>query len=647
MERMQRYLEKWSEEGLNSLYPEHIKLTVGKATCGVASGAEEVYRALLTEVEGRCLPVTVSSTGCLGFCQQEPLFYVHLPGSPRYIYGRIGSKEALTLLDEALKGELSERRLIGKVSCDELLLKGRSIDLTKRAGDRLAPATPETDGTDFQTLKNIPFYSRQVRIATRNCGYIDPFNIKEYIARGGYSALCKALTMKPEEVLEEVTRSGLRGRGGAGFSTGQKWSFTRQSPGEIKYVICNADEGDPGAYMDRSILEGDPHTVLEGMAIGGYAIGAQTGIIYVRSEYPLAVLTIKEAIRQAEELGLLGENIFGSGFSFRILVVKGQGAFVCGEETALIASIEGKMGEPRPRPPFPAQKGLYLKPTCINNVETWANIPPIVMLGSSWFAGLGTQTSKGTKVFALVGDVRNNGLVEVPMGTTLRQMVYDIGGGTGSVTLKAVQTGGPSGGCLPADLIDIPVDYEALNKAGSIMGSGGMVVMNERSCMVDVARFFLGFIQEESCGKCLPCREGTARMLQILNDICRGEASEDDLKLLEDLALTVKGTSLCGLGQTAPNPVLSTLKYFRNEYEKHIKEHFCPAGVCQGLFRLCIDNESCTGCGRCVKECPQEAIFGDKETGFHIKENLCTCCRACLLTCRNGAVKVIPREEDN
>lgn len=625
-------LEQLRKEGLSSLYPQRTKITVGMATCGRAAGAGEVFACFRDEIPGRKLDVSLAATGCLGLCQQEPLVAVQRPGLPRYVYSRVDRELAMEILDRIATGNLPERGLFARVCEDRLLLTGERVRLAEEPEEGVAG------------LEQVPFFARQVKVATRNCGYIDPGSIAEYAARGGYLALRKALSMEPEEVIAEVSRSGLRGRGGGGFPTGRKWLLTRQATGEEKYVICNADEGDPGAYMDRSILEGDPHAVLEGMIIGGYAIGAGKGIIYVRSEYPLAVAAIQEAIRQAEEYGLLGDDIFGSGFGFRITVVKGQGAFICGEETALIAAVEGKMGEPRPRPPYPAEHGLWGKPTCINNVETWANIAPIIVLGSEWFAGMGTESSRGTKVFSLVGNIRNNGLIEVPMGTTLREIVYEIGGGTGRFELKAVQTGGPSGGCIPAGMIDLPVDYEALTRAGSIMGSGGMVVMDERSCMVDVARFFLGFTSAESCGKCLPCREGTRQMLEILERICAGQAEISDLELLGELAHTVRETSLCGLGQTAPSPVLSTLRHFRGEYETHIRERFCPAGVCTGLLQFVIDEEKCQRCGRCVRACPQGAIAGERGEKHRLDPRRCVRCRACLEACRYRAIKAVPRE---
>lgn len=474
----------------------------------------------------------------------------------------------------------------------------------------------------------------------KNCGYINPDRIEEYIARDGYQALAKALTqMSPEEVLEEVKRSGLRGRGGAGFPTGLKWEFARKAAGDKKYIICNADEGDPGAFMDRSVLEGDPHSVIEGMLLGAYAIGADEGYIYCRAEYPLAIKRLKNAISQAEEYGLLGNNIMDTDFSFHLHVKEGAGAFVCGEETALMASIEGKRGMPRPRPPFPAQAGLWGKPTNINNVETWANVPQIILNGADWYSSIGTETSKGTKVFALTGKVKNTGLIEVPMGITIREIVFELGGGIlGDKEFKAVQIGGPSGGCLTKEHLDLPVDYESLTGAGAIMGSGGLVVMDEDTCMVDVAKFFLEFTQRESCGKCVPCREGTKQMLLLLEKITNGEGTMEDLNTLEELAHMVKRMSLCGLGQTAPNPVLTTLKYFRHEYEAHIKDKKCPAKVCTALITYNIDSEKCRKCGLCAKNCPVDCISGDRQTPYKIDQERCIKCGTCLEVCPFNAV---------
>jgi NADH:ubiquinone oxidoreductase subunit F (NADH-binding) len=494
--------------------------------------------------------------------------------------------------------------------------------------------------TKVPHYKDIPFYSKQHRIVLRNCGYINPDHIEEYIARDGYQALAKALTqMTPEEVLEEVKRSGLRGRGGAGFPTGLKWEFARKAAGDKKYIICNADEGDPGAFMDRSVLEGDPHAVIEGMLLGAYAIGADEGYIYCRAEYPLAIKRLKNAIKQAEEYGLLGDNIMNTGFSFHLHIKEGAGAFVCGEETALMASIEGKRGMPRPRPPFPAQAGLWGKPTNINNVETWANVPQIILNGADWYSSIGTESSKGTKVFALTGKVKNTGLIEVPMGITIREIVFELGGGIlGDKEFKAVQIGGPSGGCLTKDHLDLPVDYESLTGAGAIMGSGGLVVMDEDTCMVDVAKFFLEFTQRESCGKCVPCREGTKQMLLLLEKITNGEGTMEDLNTLEELAHMVRRMSLCGLGQTAPNPVLTTLKYFRHEYEAHIRDKKCPAKVCTALITYNIESEKCRRCGLCAKNCPVNCISGDRQTPYEIDQERCIKCGSCLEVCPFNAV---------
>ena len=490
------------------------------------------------------------------------------------------------------------------------------------------------------SLDDIDFFKKQKRIALRNCGVIDPTSIDEYIARDGYQALAKALTeMTPQSVIDEVLASGIRGRGGAGFPTGRKWQFAHNSEGDVKYVACNADEGDPGAFMDRSVLEGDPHSVIEAMAIAGYAIGANYGFIYVRAEYPIAVKRLKTAIAAAKLNGLLGKDIFGSGFDFDLEIRLGAGAFVCGEETALMTSIMGHRGEPRPRPPFPAVKGIFNKPTVLNNVETYANIPEIILKGAKWFSSIGTPKSTGTKVFALGGKIKNTGLVEVPMGTTLREVVYEIGGGIpGGKKFKAAQTGGPSGGCIPASLIDTPIDYDSLTAIGAMMGSGGLIVMDEDNCMVDIAKFFLEFTVDESCGKCPPCRIGTKRMLEILTKITSGQGDPEDVSKLETLAMSIKAGALCGLGQTAPNPVLSTLRYFRNEYEAHIMDEHCPAGVCRSLLHFEIQADKCKGCMLCTKDCPANAISGGRREVHVIDQNKCIKCGECIAQCPFKAI---------
>lgn len=572
-----------------------------------SSGSTKVRDALEREINKLGLQdeIRLIITGCNGFCALGPLLLVK---PDDILYQKVTVADVPELVSEHF-------------------LKGRPLK-------RLLYKAPDS-AEIIPFMENIPFFSKQLLWALRNRGILDPEKIEEYIARDGYLAAHKALVeMTPEEIIEEVKKSGLRGRGGAGFPTGTKWEYAQKSPGPIKYVLCNADEGDPGAFMDRSILEADPHAVLEGMIIAGRAIGAHQGYIYCRAEYPLALKRLDIAIRQAREYGLLGKDILGSGFDFDIEVYQGAGAFVCGEETALIQSIEGKRGMPRPRPPFPAQKGLWNRPSVLNNVETLANIPQIILKGGEWYASVGTKTSKGTKVFALTGAVNNVGLVEVPMGTTLREIIFEIGGGIrNNRKFKAVQLGGPSGGCVPEHLLDIPTDYEEIAKVGAIMGSGGMIVMDESACMVDVARFFLDFCQEESCGKCTPCREGTKRMLEILDRITHGEGTIEDLKELKELSMFVKDASLCGLGQTAPNPVLSTLEYFWEEYEEHITQKKCRALVCKSLVFYYIDPERCQACMICQRKCPVGAIQGGKNLIHVIDQDKCTKCGTCMEAC--------------
>ncbi|MBE5986373.1 MAG: NADH-quinone oxidoreductase subunit NuoF [Paenibacillaceae bacterium] len=555
--------------------------------------------------------VEVVVTGCFGFCEKGPILKVY-PDNVFYI---------------TVKPEDAEEIIT------EHVIKGRKVE-------RLLYVEPNTKKR-LEGQKSIPFYKKQIRIALRNCGFINPEDINEYIAADGYQALAKCLTeMSPAEVIDTVVQSGLRGRGGGGYPTGLKWKYTRQNQSDEKYIICNADEGDPGAFMDRSILEGDPHSVLEAMAIAGYAIGAQYGYIYIRAEYPLAINRLEIAIKQARKLGLLGEDIFSTGFNFDIGLRYGAGAFVCGEETALIHSVEGKRGEPSSKPPFPAQRGVWDKPSCVNNVETFANIPPIFLKGPAWFKSIGTEKSPGTKVFALAGKVNNVGLVEVPMGITLREVIYDIGGGIkNNKKFKAVQTGGPSGGCITKENLDIPIDYESLNSIGSMMGSGGMIVMDEDNCMVDIAKFYLEFTKDESCGKCTPCRIGNTRMLEILEKITKGNGTEQDLKDLIELGDVIKDTSLCGLGQTSPNPVLSTLHYFQDEYLAHVRDKHCPAGVCQALFSFHILPEKCVGCTACARICPAHCIEGERKIVHVIDQSRCIKCSACYNTCKFNAIE--------
>jgi NADH:ubiquinone oxidoreductase subunit F (NADH-binding)/(2Fe-2S) ferredoxin/Pyruvate/2-oxoacid:ferredoxin oxidoreductase delta subunit len=592
------------------IYRSHV-LVCGGTGC-TSSGSTKIIETmehLLVEKELE-REIKVIRTGCFGLCEAGPIIIVYPEGT---FYAHVKVEDVAEIVEEhLLKGRIVKR----------LVYKGATIDESAQ--------TP---------LKDIPFYKHQHRIALRNCGVIDPENIDEAIATDAYQALAKCVTeMTPEEVIDVITQSGLRGRGGGGFPTGTKWKFAAATKADKKYVICNADEGDPGAFMDRSILEGDPHTVLEAMAICGYCMGSDEGYVYVRAEYPIAVKRLEKAIDQARAYGLLGDNILGTDFSFDIHVRLGAGAFVCGEETALMASIEGMRGEPKPKPPFPAVKGLFEKPTNINNVETYANVPPIILNGAEWFRSMGTEKSTGTKVFALGGKINNTGLVEVEMGTPLRTVIYEIGGGIPKgKKLKAVQTGGPSGGCIPADLLDVPIEYDSLIELGSMMGSGGMIVMDEDNCMVDIARFFLDFTVEESCGKCTPCRIGTRRMLEILNRIVEGKGKEGDIERLERLARTIKEASLCGLGQTAPNPVLSTLHYFREEYEAHINDRVCPAHHCRALTKLVI-TDNCRGCTACARVCPVDAISGEVRHKHIIDTEKCTKCYSCIEKCRFDAI---------
>ncbi len=582
-------------------------VVVSSGTCGQASGSIEVINALREEIARRDLQekVGLEVTGCHGFCELEPNIVIYPDG---LFYKKLSAKDIPLVVEETL---IKNKVIPGLVYEDPK--NRRKIGLQK----------------------DIPFYKKQLRLLTENNFRIDPTRLEDYILVDGYQALAKILfDMTAEEVIQEISASGLRGRGGAGFPTGRKWQIARAAAGDRKYIICNADEGDPGAYMDRSLLEGNPHSVIEGMVIGAYAIGASEGFIYVRMEYPLAVRHVVNALDQARRCGLLGKSILGSEFHFDIHVVEGAGAFVSGEETSLMASIEGRRAFPRQRPPFPAQEGLWGRPTNINNVETWANVPMIIQRGSAWYSQIGTAKSKGTKIFSLVGKINNTGLVEVPMGIKLKEIIYDVGGGIkDGRKFKAVQTGGPSGGCIPAQLLDLPIDYDTLAQAGSIMGSGGMIVMDETTCMVDIARYFLHFTQEESCGKCVPCRVGTRQMHDLLERITKGQGEENDLERLETLANTVRSASLCGLGQTAPNPVLTTLKYFRDEYEAHIKGKKCPALVCKDLLVYYIEPEKCVGCLLCLKNCPVEAISGERKKVHLIDQEKCIKCGACLDIC--------------
>ena len=631
-------LEELRTQIKSSLCPDKPCIIVCAGTGCRSNGSMEVAEELRKGIQEQGLgdKVELKLSGCHGFCQQGPVVVVE---PQKTFYGMVGLQDCAQDARDIVKNSIA-----GGVPVERLLYED------------------PTTGKRIARYDEIPFYAKQERIALRNNGKIDPNDVMDFIAVDGYAALGEALSQEPGEIIESITRSGLRGRGGGGFPTGRKWSFCRQADDKsMRYIICNADEGDPGAFMDRSIMEGDPHSVLEGMVIGAWAMSRgicpAEGYIYIRTEYPLAVTNLRVAIQQAEQLGVLGDNILGTDFSFHVKVKEGAGAFVCGEETALIASVEGKRGMPRSRPPFPANSGLFGKPSNINNVETWANVPRIINGGPEWYASIGTETSPGTKVFSLVGKVRNSGLVEVPMGTSLREIVFGIGGGSpGDGEVKAVQSGGPSGGCLPASMFDLPVDYERLAEVGAIMGSGGMVVMDDETCMVDVARYFLSFTQSESCGKCVPCRLGTRQMHDMLRRICDGKGGEGDVELLREIAEAVKLGSLCGLGQTAPNPVLTTIRYFADEYDAHIAEKRCPAGVCSSLLEFSIDPDVCICCGRCAKGCPVECISGkpgkapakateqDRDRGkvgepFSIDQEACIKCGACHDVCPVGAVR--------
>ena len=632
MERLLELHRKAESRLRKAKFNSRYRITVGSATCENAAGANEVYRKLEeligTQPEAR---VALSRVGCTGRCDMEPVVTVFGRKSAPVKYISMTPEKIERVFTSHIVGDTPEASLAmphaeggGREFAEEPLWAG------SRLADRFA-----------SVFGDVQFFGKQMRVTLRNCGVIDPESLDEYLVVRGYEAAVKVLTeMSPNDVINAITKSGLRGRGGGGFPTGVKWNFAANQKNEQKYIICNADEGDPGAFMDRSTIEGDPHTVVEGMIIGGYAIGARQGYVYIRAEYPLAIKRLEIAIDAARKAGFLGRKIFGTEWDFDIEIRLGAGAFVCGEETALIRSIEGERGMPRPRPPYPAAAGLWGKPTVINNVETFANVPVVILDGPEWFASIGTEKSKGTKVFALAGKVCNTGLVEVPMGTTLREVVHGVGGGIrDGKRFKAVQTGGPAGGCLPESCLDTPVDYESLTAAGSMMGSGGMIVIDEDSCMVDVARFFLDFTQDESCGKCTPCREGTKRMLEILQRIVEGRGAEGDIEKLLRLGDTIKRTSLCGLGQAAPNPVISTIKHFRDEYEAHIREKRCPAGVCARLLTYTIVPEACIGCGACRRKCPVPCISGKPKEVHEIDQERCIKCGQCFEACKFAAVK--------
>jgi NADH:ubiquinone oxidoreductase subunit F (NADH-binding)/(2Fe-2S) ferredoxin/ferredoxin len=624
-------LEAISQEFRKKLYyPEAIKVNIGMASCGIAAGAQASLKAAIKEFPGDN-GVSLNQTGCLGFCELEPLVEIFGAGKPRVLFKKITEDKIIDAIQDYKEGNFNKKLILGQMRDPRSLLE---VDIE----NPLADVTP-LEKIPF--LEDIPFYNKQVKIALRNCGYIDPDSIEEYIAKEGYFAFIKVLTdMQPKEIIEAVKESGLRGRGGGGFPAGVKWA-TCAKHDSGRYIICNADEGDPGAYMDRSILEGDPHSVLEGMLIAALAIGSNRGFIYVRNEYPLAVKRLVTAIKAAEKHGLIGDNIAGSDFSFNVKISTGAGAFVCGESTALMASLEGQVGRPRAKYVHTVEKGFRQSPSNLNNVETYANVPVILLKGAKSYAEMGTKHSKGTKVFSLVGKIKNTGLVEVPMGVSLKDIVFDIGGGVPrKKKFKAVQTGGPSGGCIPEQFLDLGVDFDELAKVGSMMGSGGMIVMDQDTCMVDVARYFLDFLQEESCGQCNPCREGIRVMLEILTDICEGNGKAGDIELLEELGAMLQKFSLCGLGTSAPNPVLTTILYFRNEYESHIRNKKCPAGVCKPLFYYEIDEEACNGCTLCAKKCPEEAITGEKKKFHQLDHDKCIKCGICYDACKFDALLI-------
>jgi len=609
-------LDTWRESLAAKVDPDLPLITICGGTGCRVYGSEKVWTAFQDELSNQKakakLKYDVKVTGCHGFCEKGPLVVIHPQG---IMYTNVKVSDVAEIVGETI----AKNTII----------------------ERLLYVDPQTN-EEIKCEQDVPFYKHQHRLILGLNGLLDPTRIEEYISQGGFASLKKVLvSLSPEDVIEEMKKSGLRGRGGAGFPTGFKWELCRQQPGDVKYVICNADEGDPGAYMDRSIMEGNPHLVLEGMIIGAYAMGANQGYVYIRNEYPLAVKHLRQAISQAEEVGLLGENILDSGFDFTVKIKLGSGAFVCGEETALIASIEGQIGEPRPRPPYPAEFGLWGKPTNINNVKSWASVPIIIDKGSDWYASIGTETSKGTVIFSVVGNINNTGLVEVPIGISLRELIFDIGGGIpDGKSFKAAQIGGPSGGCIPAEHLDVPIDYESLQSLGAIMGSGGLVVADEDTCMVDFAAYFMRFTQEESCGKCVPCRVGTKAMLETLERICAGDGRPGDVDYLIELGEEIKRSSLCGLGQTAPNPVLSTIRYFRDEYEAHIVDKTCPARVCKGLITYSVIDENCTGCMVCLRNCPEGAIQGEKKEIHVIDADLCTRCGMCMSVCKFDAILV-------